>query len=227
MVYKRFQIWYFHIAGIFFDLGRHILMTYEELIKKVKAAYAKADASAVTEHVAVQFNVTGEGEGALYLEVTDGKIDIQPFEYYDRHAIVTTNAKALVDIATGKINITEAYNKGILYVDGDLGKASLLEKIVPKKSAAKKTTEKKTTAKKTTKKTTPAKKTVEENAEAPAPKKRGRKPNAVKAAEAAAKTEATQAAVVKPEAPKAEAPKTEAPKTEAPKKRGRKPKTAK
>jgi putative sterol carrier protein len=197
-------------------------MTYEELIKKVKAAYAKADASAVTEHVAVQFNVTGEGEGALYLEVTDGKIDIQPFEYYDRHAIVTTNAKALVDIATGKINITEAYNKGILYVDGDLGKASLLEKIVPKKSAAKKTTEKKVTAKKTTKKTTPAKKTVEANAEAP--KKRGRKSNAEKAAEAAAKAEATQTAAVKPEAPKAEAPKTEAPKTEG-KKRGRKPAT--
>ena len=134
-------------------------MTYQELVKKLETAYAKADASAVADHVAVQFNVTGEGEGALYLEVTDGKVDIQPYEYYDRDAIVTTNASALVDIATGRLNISEAYNKGILYVDGDLHKASLLEKIVLKKAAEKKTPAKKAPAKKT-----PAKKTVAKKA---------------------------------------------------------------
>ena len=86
-------------------------MTYEELVKKLKTAYAKADASAIEEHVAVQFNVTGEGEGALYLEVSDGKIDIQPYEYYDRDAIVVTGADTLVDIAAGKVGIVDAYNQ--------------------------------------------------------------------------------------------------------------------
>jgi outer membrane biosynthesis protein TonB len=195
-------------------------MTYEELVKKVKAAYARADASAVAEHLAVQFNVTGEGEGALYLEITDGKIDIQPFEYYDRNAIVTITAQALVDIATGKIKVTDAYNKGILYVDGDLGKVSLLEKIVlkktpgrkpgsknstEKKTTTKKTTTKKTTAKKTTEKKAPAKKTVEEKkAEAP---KAAKQPEVVK-------TVTTKTTAQKAEAPKSTAAKTEAPKAE-------------
>lgn len=150
-------------------------MTYEELVKKCTDAYAKADASAITEHVAIQFNVTGEGEGAFYLEVADGKIDIQPFEYYDRDAIVTTNAQAIIDIVSGKLNVTDAYNSGVLYVDGNLGKASLLSNIVLKKepekkaaakkeepakeAPAKKACAKKTCAKKTTtaKKTEPAK----------------------------------------------------------------------
>lgn len=141
-------------------------MTYEELVKKLVTAYATADASAITEHVAVQFNVTGEGEGALYLEVADGKIDIQPFEYYDRDAIVTTNANVLVDISAGKLNMTDAYNKGILYVDGNLGKATLLEKIVLKKPAAKKAAEKKPAVKKTTTEKAPVKKEAAKKAPA-------------------------------------------------------------
>ena len=183
-------------------------MTYQELVKKLETAYAKADASAVADHVAVQFNVTGEGEGALYLEVTDGKVDIQPYEYYDRDAIVTTNASALVDIATGRLNISEAYNKGILYVDGDLHKASLLEKIVLKKAAEKKTPAKKAPAKKA-----PAKKIVAKKA---APAKKAEAPKA----EPVKKVEAPKAEPVKKvEAPKAEpAKKVEAPKTEPVKK---------
>ena len=194
-------------------------MTYQELVKKLETAYAKADASAVADHVAVQFNVTGEGEGALYLEVTDGKVDIQPYEYYDRDAIVTTNASALVDIATGRLNISEAYNKGILYVDGDLHKASLLEKIVLKKAAEKKTPAKKAPAKKA-----PAKKTVAKKA-APAKKAEAPKAEPVKKVEAPKaepikKVEAPKAEPVKKvEAPKAEpAKKVEAPKTEPVKK---------
>ena len=194
-------------------------MTYQELVEKLETAYAKADASAVADHVAVQFNVTGEGEGALYLEVTDGKVDIQPYEYYDRDAIVTTNASALVDIATGRLNISEAYNKGILYVDGDLHKASLLEKIVLKKAAEKKTPAKKAPAKKA-----PAKKTTAKKA-APAKKAEAPKAEPVKKVEApkaepVKKVEAPKAEPVKKvEAPKAEpAKKVEAPKTEPVKK---------
>ena len=137
-------------------------MTYEELVKKLKTAYAKADASAIEEHVAVQFNVTGEGEGALYLEVSDGKIDIQPYEYYDRDAIVVTGADTLVDIAAGKVGIVDAYNTGLLKVEGNVGKAALLGNITVKKEVAKKAPAKKAPAKKE-----PAKKATVKKAAAP------------------------------------------------------------
>ena len=59
-------------------------MAFEELVQKVKEIYKNADASAIQEHVAIQFNVYGQAEGKFYLEIKDGEIDIQPFEYYDK-----------------------------------------------------------------------------------------------------------------------------------------------
>jgi putative sterol carrier protein len=175
-------------------------MTYEELVKKVETAYAKADASAVDEHVAVQFNITGEGEGAFYLEVAEGKIDIQPYEYLDRDAIVWSGADVLVDIAAGKVGITEAYSKGLLSVDGNLAKAALLEKIVLKKAPAKKAAAaKKEAAPKTeTKKTAKKAETKKEEA----PKAAAKKEEAPKA-EAAPKAEVKKAEAKKAPAKKA------------------------
>jgi putative sterol carrier protein len=166
----------------------------------VETAYAKADASAVDEHVAVQFNITGEGEGAFYLEVAEGKIDIQPYEYLDRDAIVWSGADVLVDIAAGKVGITEAYSKGLLSVDGNLAKAALLEKIVLKKAPAKKAAAaKKEAAPKTeTKKTAKKAETKKEEA----PKAAAKKEEAPKA-EAAPKAEVKKAEAKKAPAKKA------------------------
>lgn len=133
-------------------------MTYEELVAKAKKEYGKADASSVNEHVAIQFNVTGEAEGAFYLEIKDGQVIVEPYEYYDRDVVVTTDAATLVKIAEGKLGMEAAYLTGKIKAEGNLGKAlllkSLTKKAPAKKAAAKKETEKKAPAKKA-----PAKKT--------------------------------------------------------------------
>lgn len=147
-------------------------MTYEEIVGKALIVYAKADASEVTGHLAVQFNVRGEGEGAFYIEVSDGKVDIQPYEYYDRNAIVTVNSDVLIEMLDGKLGIDEAYNDNKVQIEGDLGAALLLKKIAVKKTPEKtaeakeavKAPAKKTTAKKTTEKKTTAKKATTKKA---------------------------------------------------------------
>lgn len=104
-------------------------MTYEKLVKKAQDLYAKSDASNIKEHVAIQFNITGEAEGAFYLEIRNGEIDIQPYEYYDRDVIVTITAKNLIAIAEGKLGLEEAFFTGKLRAEGNLGKALLLKEI--------------------------------------------------------------------------------------------------
>lgn len=104
-------------------------MTYEELVAQVKEAYADADASKVKEHLAIQFNVQGEAEGSFYLEVADGKVKVEPYEYHDRDAIVTTKASVLQAIAAGKQNVVTAFMTGKIKVDGDVGKAAMLKDI--------------------------------------------------------------------------------------------------
>lgn len=104
-------------------------MTYEEIVANVRAAYADADASQVTEHVAFQFNVTGEGEGAFYVEIKDGKVNVEPYTYYDRDILVTANADTIIGLANGKIDPVKAYLIGKLKAEGDLGKAAFLKQL--------------------------------------------------------------------------------------------------
>jgi len=150
-------------------------MTYEELVKKAKETYGTADASKITEHVAIQFNVTGEAEGAFYLEIADGKVNVEPYEYYDRDVIVTTDAETLIKMAEGKLGMEAAYLTGKIKADGNLTKGLLLKELVAKKPAAKKTV-KKAATKDTAAKKPAAKKTVAKEAEKkPAVKKTTKK----------------------------------------------------
>ena len=105
-------------------------MTYEEVVKKVKTAAKKADASSINEHVAFQFNITGEGSGAFYLEIADGKINVEPYEYYDRNALITSSADNIIKIMNGKMDPVVAFTLGKIKVEGDLGKALILKEII-------------------------------------------------------------------------------------------------
>lgn len=167
-------------------------MTYEELVQKAREIYADADASKVKEHVAIQFNIQGEAEGAFYLEIVDGKVVIEPYEYYDRDVIVTTTADMLQKVTEGKADMVKAYLSGELKAEGNLDKALLLQKVVTKKpakkAAAKKTTAKKPAAKKETAKPAAKKPAAKKEAAKPAEKKTATKTTTAKKT-AAKKTE--------------------------------------
>ena len=77
-------------------------MTYEEIVDKVKELFSGADVSMIHEHLAYQFNITGEGEGAFYAEVKDGQLDIQPYEYFDRDSLFICSADVLLRSFPGK-----------------------------------------------------------------------------------------------------------------------------
>ena len=63
-------------------------MTYAEMFSEVKGMLIDADVSDIHEHLAYQFNITGEAEGIFYAEVKDGKLSIEPYEYFDRDAML-------------------------------------------------------------------------------------------------------------------------------------------
>lgn len=136
-------------------------MKYEELVAKIKDQFMKADVSLLKEHISYQFNIEGEAEGAFYAEISDGKLSIEPYEYYDRDVLFTTTAETLLEIAEGKLDAVEAFTKGRLKVEGDFEKAlklqeftkgaaevSNVKKAVVQKAAAVKNTVKKAADKK-------------------------------------------------------------------------------
>ena len=96
-------------------------MTYEQIVSKVKAKYADADASSLSGTVAIQINLTGKNvEGIFYIEAKDGKVNVEPYDYHDNKAIVTVAPTNLLKILDGKLKPAIAYTTGRVSVDGDV-----------------------------------------------------------------------------------------------------------
>ena len=122
-------------------------MTYEKIVDYVQKKMAKVDAAA-TENLAVQVDVTGEGEGAFYIAVCDGKLDVEPYEYYDHDAKIVVDSSDLIDIVDGKLDAAKAFNEGKIRVEGNVEKFISIKALFPAAAPAKKAEEKKTEVKK-------------------------------------------------------------------------------
>lgn len=107
-------------------------MTYGELFEQVKDMLAKADVSGIREHLAFQFNITGEAAGAFYVEVKDGKLFVEPYEYHDRDVLFTCTASTLLKIASGKTDPVLAFTLQKLKIEGSIEKALALKSLLPR-----------------------------------------------------------------------------------------------
>lgn len=121
-------------------------MTYEDLFHEVKEKFMGVDVSDIHEHLAFQFNIEDEeAGGAFYVEVKDGVLHIEPYEYYDRDAIFICAPDVLFKIADGEMDPVAAFMEKKLRVEGNIEKALRLKEIIElkkgmaqEKSAAKK-----------------------------------------------------------------------------------------
>lgn len=109
---------------------RREYMTYEEFFSEVKETFMQADVSGIREHLAFQFNITGEAAGSFYVEVKEGKLYVEPYEYYDRDALFTCKAQTLMKIAEGSLDPMKAVALQKLKVEGNIGKALKLKDFI-------------------------------------------------------------------------------------------------
>lgn len=105
-------------------------MTYAELFADLKGKLIDRDVTGIQEHLAFQFNITGEGEGAFYVEIKDGKVYIEPYEYHDRDVLFTCSAKTLLSIVAGKLDPVLAFTLQKLKIEGNIEKALMLKALL-------------------------------------------------------------------------------------------------
>lgn len=108
-------------------------MTYAEVFSDLKGKFMEADISDITEHLAYQFNIEGEGGGIFYVEAKDGVLTVEPYEYYDRDAMFTATAEVFGKIADGKLDPVFAFTTQKLKVEGDIQKALKLKDLIDSK----------------------------------------------------------------------------------------------
>lgn len=163
-------------------------MTYEEIVAYAKKKMADVDVADYKGHLAVQVNIIGEGEGAFYVELNDGTVAVEPYEYFDRDATLIATADVFKAMVDGKQDAVAAFLTGKLKVEGSVDKAKEFGELL--KNKKKKAPAKKPAAKKAVEKKAPAKKASAKKAEVkPVAKKTAEKPAAAtkKAAVATAK----------------------------------------
>lgn len=110
-------------------------MAFADYFYEFKKKFDGTDVSDITEHLAYQFNLEGEETGGIfYVEVKEGVLHIEPYEYYDRDAAFTCTPDILDQIIAGKLDAVDAFSAQQLKVDGDLEKALRLKELIAKKS---------------------------------------------------------------------------------------------
>ena len=128
-------------------------MTYEEIFAKSKEYILSQAPEGLEGHLAVQVNITGEGEGRFYIELLNGKVYVEPYEYYDRDCIFIISGEDFLAICEGTLDPVAAFTKGKLKIDGSIDKALEFSRIVENaKKNAKPADEKKSAPAKKSKK---------------------------------------------------------------------------
>lgn len=107
-------------------------MTFFEIFNQVKDIFMKVDVSDYQGHLALQINMTGEGEGIFYVELNNGMLSIEPYEYHGRDVMFTIDSNDFIKILNGKLDPIFAFTVGKLKIDGDLGKALEIQKFIKK-----------------------------------------------------------------------------------------------
>ena len=104
-------------------------MTFEEIVTRVKKRLADVDVSG-QDFLAIQIDITGEGEGIFYVEIKDGTLSVEPYEYYDRQAIVTMKSENFLKMLDGKLDPVLAFTLGKLKIDGSVEKVVEFSKLL-------------------------------------------------------------------------------------------------
>lgn len=105
-------------------------MTYEEIVEKVRIRLKDVKEDKLTGFLAIQVNITGEGEGAFYVEVKDGKLNVEPYEYNDRQAKVIMSSANFLKLLDGKLDPVAAFTLGKLKIEGSTEKVIEFSKML-------------------------------------------------------------------------------------------------
>ena len=110
-------------------------MVYEKYVENVKKVMENANKSAFEkeEHLAYQVDIRGEGEGAFYIELLNGTVHVQPYEYYDHDVLFTTSQEVLDNILSSKVTIADAIASGNLTYHGTYEDALKFDQLKPLK----------------------------------------------------------------------------------------------
>lgn len=102
-------------------------MEFKDCFNELKKDFVNKDVSNVP-NVVFEFNI--KDIGVFYAKVENGKLDIQPYNYYDNDVSFTAKFETYKKIINGDLDAVKAFFTGKLKVSGDLYNAAILQSIL-------------------------------------------------------------------------------------------------
>ena len=103
-------------------------MNFNEAFESLKEQFINKDVSKI-ENLAFEFRVN-DPEGVFYAEVNNGKLSIEPYNYYNNNCVFIAKYEVFRKIINLELSPISAYLTKKLRVEGDLGKAMILERLI-------------------------------------------------------------------------------------------------
>lgn len=101
-------------------------LTYNDVVTMTAKKVLAADISKLNDSISAQIAIYGQCDGIFYIEIKDGVISVEPWDYKGADIQIYTNTEDLVKIVTGKLNIYDAISSKVFEIYGDTEKAILL-----------------------------------------------------------------------------------------------------
>ncbi len=106
-------------------------MTYESIVEATRNKFYDINVSSVQGTMAFQINIEGKAvNGIFYIEIKDGQVHVEPYEYYDRNAIIHINGTNWIKLIGNKLDPVIAFTTGKIKVDGDINAALEMIKFI-------------------------------------------------------------------------------------------------
>lgn len=107
-------------------------MTFIQAFEKIKTRLKSASISENSGNFAIQIELTNKDcSGIFYIKNDDGFLSVEPYDYHDNDAAVSLSYLSLSKLFDGRINPSEAVEKGTIKIEGDASKLNAICAVVP------------------------------------------------------------------------------------------------
>lgn len=102
-------------------------MTFIQAFEKIKPRLDNVPARDEADDFAVQVTLTNKDcHGVFYVKQTDGALAAEPYDYYDNDAALAISYLGFSKLIDGRLNPSDAAEKGVIEISGDASKINAL-----------------------------------------------------------------------------------------------------
>lgn len=109
-------------------------MTFQEAFEEIRSIFIHADVSNYEGKFALQVTMTGEGGGTFYVVFENHQVFVEPYDYKTFDTLFIADTQDFLKIARGELKAIAAYTVGKLRIEGDIQKASEIQRLVAKRN---------------------------------------------------------------------------------------------